>query len=35
VEEYDPPPWQFDKVLYVEKTGLQAQLARYQIGQAP
>ena len=33
VEEYDPPPWQFDKVLYVEKTGLQAQLAPYQIGQ--
>ena len=27
------PPWQFDKVLYIEKTGLEAQLAPYQLGQ--
>ncbi len=33
VEEYELPPWQFDKILYVEKTGLQAQLAPYQLGQ--
>jgi hypothetical protein len=32
VEDYNPPPWQFDKVLYVEKAGLQAQLAPYQLG---
>ncbi|HTY27699.1 MAG TPA: hypothetical protein VMD51_06065, partial [Mycobacterium sp.] len=33
VESYHPPPWQFDKVLYIEKTGLAAQLAPYQLGQ--
>ena len=33
VEEYELPPWQFDKILYVEKTGLEAQLAPYQLGQ--
>jgi DNA topoisomerase VI subunit B len=33
VEDYTPPPWQFDKLLYVEKTGLEAQLAPYQLGQ--
>ena len=27
VDAYTPPPWQFDKVLYIEKTGLAAQLA--------
>ena len=30
---YELPPWQFDKILYIEKTGLQAQLAPYQLGQ--
>ena len=33
VEAYIPPNWQFDKVLYIEKTGLSAQLDPYQIGQ--
>jgi DNA topoisomerase VI subunit B len=33
VEAYIPPSWQFDKVLYIEKQGLQAQLAPYQLGQ--
>ena len=33
VEAYTPPPWQFDKVLYIEKTGLEAQLAPYRLGQ--
>ena len=31
VEDYTPPSWQFDKVLYIEKAGLQAQLAPYEI----
>jgi hypothetical protein len=33
VENYLPPHWQFDKVLYIEKTGLAAQLAPYRFGQ--
>ncbi len=33
VEAYVPPSWQFDKVLYIEKEGLEAQLAPYQLGQ--
>ncbi|MCI4674786.1 ATP-binding protein [Candidatus Mycolicibacterium alkanivorans] len=33
VEAYTPPPWQFDKVLYVEKKGLAAQLAPYRLGE--
>jgi hypothetical protein len=33
VEAYVPPNWQFDKVLYVEKTGLAEQLQAYQLGQ--
>ena len=33
VEAYVPPPWQFDKVLYIEKEGLEAQLAPYRLGQ--
>ena len=33
VRDYTLPQWQFDKVLYIEKTGLQAQLAPYQLGQ--
>ena len=33
VEAYELPPWQFDKVLYIEKTGLEAQLAPYRLGQ--
>ena len=33
VEAYIPPPWQFDKVLYIEKEGLEAQLAPYRLGQ--
>jgi len=33
VEDYELPPWQFDKVLFVEKEGLEAQLAPYQLGQ--
>jgi hypothetical protein len=32
VEAYVPPSWEFDKVLYVEKTGLQTQLDPYQLG---
>jgi hypothetical protein len=33
VAAYIPPSWQFDKVLYIEKEGLEAQLAPYQLGQ--
>jgi hypothetical protein len=33
VQAYIPPSWQFDKVLYIEKEGLEAQLAPYQLGQ--
>ena len=33
VEAYTLPPWQFDKILYIEKTGLEAQLAPYKLGQ--
>ena len=33
VEAYELPPWQFDKILYVEKMGLQAQLAPYRLSQ--
>ena len=33
VEAYTPPSWQFDKVLYIEKQGLAAQLAPYRLGQ--
>lgn len=33
VEQYTLPPWQFDKILYVEKTGLQAQLAPYRLAE--
>lgn len=33
VEAYELPEWQFDKVLYIEKTGLEAQLAPYKLGQ--
>jgi DNA topoisomerase VI subunit B len=32
VQAYIPPDWQFDKVLYIEKQGLHAQLAPYQLG---
>ena len=32
VENYRVPEWQFDKILYIEKTGLQTQLAPYQLG---
>lgn len=32
VEAYIPPSWQFDKVLYIEKTGLAEQLAPYELG---
>ena len=30
---YIPPSWQFDKILYIEKEGLEAQLAPYRLGQ--
>ena len=33
VESYVLPPWQFDKILYIEKTGLQAQLAPYRLAE--
>ena len=33
VEDYKLPPWQFDKILYIEKTGLKTQLAPYRLGQ--
>ena len=33
VEAYIPPSWQFDKVLYIEKEGLEAQLAPYRLGE--
>jgi hypothetical protein len=33
VAAYIPPSWQFDKVLYIEKEGLEAQLAPYRLGQ--
>ena len=33
VEEYELPPWQFDKILYIEKTGLKTQLAPYRLGE--
>jgi DNA topoisomerase VI subunit B len=33
VGDYELPKWQFDKVLYVEKAGLAAQLAPYRLGQ--
>ena len=33
VEEYTLPPWQFDKILYIEKKGLRAQLEPYQLGE--
>jgi hypothetical protein len=33
VEDYIPPDWEYDKVLYVEKDGLYAQLAPYEIAQ--
>jgi DNA topoisomerase VI subunit B len=33
VEAYRPPPWLFDKVLYIEKKGLAAQLAPYRLGE--
>ena len=33
VAAYIPPKWQFNKILYVEKTGLAEQLAHYQFGQ--
>jgi Histidine kinase-, DNA gyrase B-, and HSP90-like ATPase len=33
VDAYDLPEWQFDKVLYVEKEGLDEQLAPYEIRQ--
>ena len=33
VEAYIPPSWQFDKVLYIEKTGLAEQLEPYELGQ--
>jgi hypothetical protein len=32
VEAYVPPSWQFGKVLYVEKAGLEAQLKPYRLG---
>ena len=31
VQAYTPPTWQFDKVLYIEKEGLEAQLAPYEL----
>ena len=34
VDEYELPPWQFDKILYIEKMGLKTQLAPYQLGSA-
>jgi hypothetical protein len=33
VKAYELPEWEFDKILYIEKSGLQAQLAPYQIGE--
>jgi hypothetical protein len=33
VESYVLPRWQFNKILYVEKTGLQAQLAPYRLAE--
>jgi hypothetical protein len=33
VVAYIPPSWQFNKILYIEKTGLAAQLAPYRFGQ--
>lgn len=33
VEKYHLPPWQFDKILYVEKMGLQAQLKPYRLAE--
>ncbi|GJF09567.1 hypothetical protein NGTWS0302_24110 [Mycolicibacterium cyprinidarum] len=33
VEAYIPPEWQFNKVLYIEKSGLAAQLAPYELSQ--
>lgn len=33
VERYSLPEWEFDKILFIEKSGLQGQLAPYQIGQ--
>ena len=33
VAAYIPLAWQFDKVLYIEKEGLEAQLAPYQLGE--
>lgn len=33
VEAYTVPPWQFDKVVYVEKEGLAEQLAPYRLGE--
>jgi len=33
VGAYTLPPWQFDKILYIEKEGLEAQLAPYRLGQ--
>jgi len=33
VAAYIPPSWQFDKVLYIEKEGLEAQLAPYRLGE--
>ena len=33
VDEYELPPWQFDKILYIEKMGLKTQLAPYQLSQ--
>jgi hypothetical protein len=33
VAAYIPPEWQLNTVLYVEKTGLEAQLAPYELGQ--
>ena len=33
VENYQMPQWQFDKILYIEKMGLQAQLAPYRLAE--
>jgi hypothetical protein len=33
VESYQLPRWEFDKVLYIEKEGLDAQLEPYRLGQ--
>jgi hypothetical protein len=33
VEAYIPPSWQFNKILYIEKTGLAEQLESYQLAQ--